>query len=133
MPKLSSLISTAHAANAAYRQAVDCGADATILQRLGDAADSALAAVTAMHPSGITEVSVTVTDAIHDGYGWSANGCWVRRYSLWVSSGASPATISRAIKRAAGYSGVRGTVEDYGDSWRFKPYGQCVLIFADFN
>ena len=133
MPRLSALIQTAHTAHTAHAAAVDCAAPPSITARLSEAADAALAAVTAAHPAGITQVSVEVTDAIHDGMGWSANGCWVNRHTLWVPAGCSPSYLSRRIKAAAGYSAVRGETWDSGDLWRFRPYGCAVLVFASFD
>lgn len=133
MPTLRHLIDAAHDAHVAHETAADNGADPAELARLAADAKATMAAVTAAHPAGVTAVSVELTDAIYDGSGWSANGCWVNRYSLWVPSGCSQTYLSRRIKDIAGLSGLRGETYDHGDLWQFRPYGAAVLCFATFN
>ena len=133
MPTLRRLIDAAHAAHLAHEAATDNGADPAELARLAADVEATMAAVLAAHPAGVTAVSVELTDAIHDGAGWSANGCWAQRYSLWLPAGCTPSYLSRRIKAAAGLSGLRGETYDGGDFWQFRPYGCAVLCFASFN
>lgn len=131
---LCRLADAALEAHTIYQTAADAGADPLTLARLNGAAESALAELTALHPSGITAVAIEETDAWHEpGGGWSGNYAWVRRHTLWLPAGATPRQISRAIKAATGYSGVRGETFDSGDLWQFRPYGCAVLVFATFN
>ena len=42
------------------------------------------------------------------------------------------AAVKRAAKKAVGLNGVRGRWEDFGDMFRFTPYGACVTLFVNY-
>ena len=67
-----------------------------------------------------------------DTFGGDANYSWVRRYSIEVDGNVTDLALIRRIKKAAGLNGVRGIVSKYGDTWEFRPYGACVVLFANF-
>jgi hypothetical protein len=74
---------------------------------------------------GAWEIEVT------DTFAGEANYSWVRRHE-------APAAKTRrgdvrAIKRAAGYTGHRCRVDDYGDSVIFHPRGECVVVIASYR
>jgi hypothetical protein len=64
-----------------------------------------------------------------DTYGGDANYCWVRRAELTLPTGISHRAIVRRAKAAMGLSGVRGRMADYGDSFDFRPYRSCTVMF----
>ena len=70
---------------------------------------------------------ITVTDMIHDGYGWQENGCWTTRTELVVDQGISDLALARRVLKTAGYSGE--ITEKLGDLW-----WRCghVSVRADF-
>ena len=72
-----------------------------------------------------------------DTFGGEANYSWVRCGQVKV-----PASIdrrannvaARIIKRAAGLSGVRGrSCWNGSDSYEFRPYRCCTVLFANFD
>jgi hypothetical protein len=65
-----------------------------------------------------------------DTFAGEANYSWVRRESLELPTGLSSRTIMRRAKNAMGLSGVKGKSFSYGDSWEFRPYGSCTVMFA---
>lgn len=64
-----------------------------------------------------------------DTFGGEANYCWVERYQIDLPDKASDLAIVRAAKKAAGLSGVRGRMDDFGDEWHFRPYRSCTILF----
>jgi hypothetical protein len=72
--------------------------------------------------------NVEVTDT----FGGEANYAWCRRYTVQTKDNASRAAVMRAAKAAAGYSGVRGRSADFGDSFEFRPYGVCAVMFITY-
>ena len=68
---------------------------------------------------------VTMTDAIHDGYGWSANGSMVDRRILPVPHDASERQLWMAVRERFGYTGCRGRFLD-DDTW--MPYNTCIMF-----
>ena len=70
--------------------------------------------------------NVVVTDT----FAGEPNYEWLRRYSFSAPENASDAAIMRRAKREAGYSGIRGRRDNYGDALEFRPYGECVVMFV---
>ena len=68
---------------------------------------------------------------VTDTFGGEANYCWVRRYSVDVRSD-KQATIVRAAKAAAGWSGMRCAVDNYGDSFTVRPIGRHAPLWIMF-
>ena len=68
-----------------------------------------------------------------DTFGGEANYSWVRRESLLIPDNLSRVAIMRRAKAMAGLSGCRGVTTDWGDSYCFRPYGQCVVLFVTFS
>lgn len=74
-----------------------------------------------------------------DTFGGEANYCWVRRS---VVSGRMKTddwdpkkeqqVVMRQAKRAMGLTGVRGVTTSYGDSYEFRPYGMCTVMFVNW-
>ena len=65
-----------------------------------------------------------------DTFGGEANYTWVRRETLTIPQKLSGRAIMRRAKAAMGLSGVRGRSSSHGDSWEFRPYGSCTVMFA---
>lgn len=69
-----------------------------------------------------------------DTFGGEANYSWVNRgYIPTEGKALTEAQIKRRAKKAVGLSGVRGRWEDFGDTFAFRPYGACVILFVSFD
>ncbi len=68
-----------------------------------------------------------------DTFGGEANFSWVSRYEIELPSNATDLQIARAVKRATGWNGVSGKSYWLGDEYTFYPYGECVVVFANFK
>jgi len=85
-----------------------------------------------------------------DTFGGEANYCWVNRAEISVlpqerdtvytsASGAAKKRrayaldVVRKAKAAMGLTGARGKSYWHGDSWEFRPYGCCTVLFATFK
>lgn len=68
-----------------------------------------------------------------DTFGGEANYSWCRRYALTLPQDSSDVQVMRAAKRACGLSGMPGVSSNYGDSLEFRPYRQCVVMFATYD
>lgn len=68
-----------------------------------------------------------------DTFGGEANYSWVRRAEFTVPVGAPRAAVMRAGKKALGLTGVRCTVENYGDDLALYPAGSCTVAFINFS
>lgn len=68
-----------------------------------------------------------------DTFGGEANYSWVRRREFNAPAGASQALIMRRAKAAVGISGLRGVTYSYGDSYEFRPYGECTVLFVQWR
>lgn len=68
-----------------------------------------------------------------DTFGGEANYSWVRRETIEVPEGASQARIMRLAKKAMGINGIAGKTTSYGDTYEFRPYGSCQVMFVTFN
>lgn len=68
-----------------------------------------------------------------DTYAGEANYCWVKREVIKVPRGASRSLVLRRAKQAVSLNGVRGRVEDFGDSITFRPYRMAVVVFVNFK
>ena len=66
-----------------------------------------------------------------DTFGGEANYCWVQRDSFTMDDTASRTAILRKAKSLMGLSGVKGRLDDYGDSYAFRPYGSCTVLFVN--
>ena len=79
-------------------------------------------------PDATYQLSVEYTDT----FGGEANYCWVKRATLEVpcGHGLTQAGIMRRAKAAIGITGLRGKTTSYGDSWEFRPYGMCTVMFV---
>lgn len=58
---------------------------------------------------------ITVTDMLNGPDGWTENGCWVDRITIYVPESASDLALARRVLKAAGYSGEIS--EKLGDLW----------------
>jgi hypothetical protein len=68
---------------------------------------------------------LTLTDAIHDGISWSANGSFVHRETITLPENHTQRQLWTVAKRAVGYTGVRGRYLDY-DTW--MPYRTVMML-----
>lgn len=84
-----------------------------------------------------------------DTFGGEANYSWVRRESVSMpelthygyDGGSNYAKANKvyqrelikAAKAAVGLTGVRGRVENYGDSVTFRPYGLLQVMFINWR
>jgi hypothetical protein len=81
----------------------------------------------ALEDSFLWRVEVT------DTYGGEANYAWVRRYAFRAPKKASDREIMRRAKALAGYTGVKGRSDDFGDALEFRPRGDCVVMFVNLE
>lgn len=65
-----------------------------------------------------------------DTFSGEANYSWVRRAELTIPDGLSDLTVMRRAKLAIGINGFRGRTYSHGDTWEFRPYGACTVMFA---
>ena len=68
---------------------------------------------------------VTMTDAIHDGMSWVANGSIVERRILEVPHDATERKLWMIVREQFGYTGCRGRFLDM-DTW--MPYNSCMML-----
>lgn len=84
-----------------------------------------------------------------DTFAGEANYCWVRRYTLDISkmthysyNGSTNYCktnkefnheLIRKAKALVGLTGVRGTVNCYGDTIEFKPRNMCTVLFIYYD
>ncbi len=66
-----------------------------------------------------------------DTFGGEANYSWVKRDNFTLDDTASRTAILRKAKALMGLSGVKGRLDDYGDSYAFRPYGSCTVMFVN--
>lgn len=74
---------------------------------------------------------------VTDTFGGEANYSWVRRYTIEAPTAdyGTPAyrrTLVRRAKAAAGWAGLRCTVNDYGDMLDIRPRGACWVAFVNW-
>lgn len=67
-----------------------------------------------------------------DTFGGEANYCWVKRDTIRLPRMATQKQIMRASKAAVGLTGVRGSVDTYGDNYTFRPYRQATVMFVNW-
>lgn len=65
------------------------------------------------------KVRAQVIDLQHDGFSWSANGCWSRDAVVDVDDTASDLAIARKVKAALSIQGMR-TDGWSGASWSWR-------------
>lgn len=80
-----------------------------------------------------------------DTFGGEANYSWVRHgrihvpewthFKDWDGNGrrepkAYQRTVMRRAKASVGLTGVRGVTTSYGDTYEFRPYGSCTVLFV---
>jgi hypothetical protein len=75
----------------------------------------------------MTKFTVEYTDT----FGGEANYCWVKRAEFALDGAASRTAILRKAKALMGLSGVKGRLDDYGDSYAFRPYGFATVLFIN--
>lgn len=68
-----------------------------------------------------------------DTFGGEANYSWVNRGSIDLPDNASDLSISRAVKKVLGMSGVKCDRDSYGDMIVLKPRRICQVIFITFG
>lgn len=68
-----------------------------------------------------------------DTFGGEANYCWVKRDSFLLESNCATALVKRFAKDLMGLKGVKGRWDDYGDSYAFRPYGSCTVLFVNME
>lgn len=66
-----------------------------------------------------------------DTFGGQANYCWVKRAELELPEGLSNREVMKRCKAAMGLTGMRGRSYSNGDSWEFRPYRCCTVMFAN--
>jgi len=64
-----------------------------------------------------------------DTFGGQANYSWTRRVPFETDATASRLTIVRRGKAAAGLTGARCRVTDFGSLIELRPYGECTVTF----
>lgn len=73
---------------------------------------------------------VTLTDAIHDGQSWYANGCLVTRKNIELNQGHTDRKLWIEARKCMGYSGIRGRYLD-DDTW--MPYNSIMMLHVMLN
>lgn len=66
-----------------------------------------------------------------DTFGGEANYCWVKRSEFTLDGASSRMVIIRKAKALMGLSGVKGRLDDYGDSYAFRPYRSATVMFVN--
>lgn len=70
-----------------------------------------------------------------DTFGGEANYSWVKRAEFDLDSSPDVARntrefrIRKKARELMGLTGLRGKWTDYGDSWEFRPYRICSVMF----
>lgn len=75
--------------------------------------------------SWVTRKTVTVPELTHYGYDGSTGYAKANK--------AQEREVARLAKAAVGLTGVKGRSYWYGDSWEFRPYNSCTVLFATFD
>lgn len=75
----------------------------------------------------VKRAAVTVPELTHYGYTGSTDG------SYHKANKTANRELMKAAKAAMGLTGVRGRVENYGDSITFRPYGLLQIMFVTFR
>jgi hypothetical protein len=94
-------------------------------------------------------MSNTYDVELTDTYGGEANYSWVRRETVTVpelthygydglsnyakANRVARRELMRKAKAAVGYTGVRGRTTEYGDTYEFRPYRMCTVLFVNFR
>ena len=73
---------------------------------------------------------VETTDAIYDGIGWSANGCWVNRETVTLDCNLTDRQTITALRKVAGLNGSKAVTQSYGEGYMWKHPGAAILTFA---
>lgn len=68
-----------------------------------------------------------------DTFNGEANYAWVRRYTFAAPEDASNLAIARRAKAAAGLNGAKGRAFWHGDSYEFRPFGSCTVLFCQYR
>lgn len=69
-----------------------------------------------------------------DTYGGEANYSWVRRAVFCAPKDATQAHVMALAKASVDILGSRGeTQRDGADSYEFRPYGQCMVLFVTWE
>jgi hypothetical protein len=78
---------------------------------------------------------MTIHVEVTDTFGGVANYSWVRRYEIDDrAKGWTDLALVREAKRQAGWSGVRCTVDRYGDTIEIRPVSQLPrVMFITFD
>lgn len=75
---------------------------------------------------------------ITDTFAGEANYSWVRRFTIEGSTGTGHKDmrkLARDAKKSAGWSGLRCSTDDYGDSLTLRPVGRsapCWIMFVTY-
>lgn len=77
--------------------------------------------------SWVERHSVRMPELTHYGYTGSTDGSYRR------AARASDRELMKRAKALCGLTGQRGTVERYGDSMTFRPYGRAVVMFITYR
>jgi hypothetical protein len=64
-----------------------------------------------------------------DTFGGEANYSWVQRHEIVADPGISDRALARRAKKLCGISGWKGKAFWNGDSYEFRPYGSCTVMF----
>lgn len=75
--------------------------------------------------SWVTRKTVTMPELTHYGYDGSSN--YTKANRIFNRE------LMRKAKASVGMAGVRGKVEDYGDSLTFRPYRMCQIMFVTWR
>lgn len=69
-----------------------------------------------------------------DTFGGEANYCWVKR-ERYTGRAKTNRGIVRAAKAFAGFTGMKCSVDNYGDAFAIRPVGRsapCQIVFANW-
>ena len=68
-----------------------------------------------------------------DTFGGEPNYCWVKRDSFMLEADCKDKDVKSFAKALMGLKGLKGRWDDYGDSWAFRPYGICTVLFVNLE
>ncbi|AXH72672.1 MAG: hypothetical protein [Caudoviricetes sp.] len=75
--------------------------------------------------SWVKRDTITMPELTHYGYDGSTN--YTKCNKVYRRE------LMKKAKAALGLTGLRGTVDDYGDSITFRPYRTCQIMFITFK
>jgi hypothetical protein len=78
---------------------------------------------------GKLRIKIEVTDT----FGGEANYSWVNRHELLAHESITDLQIMRLVKKEIGWTGLKTTKYNYGDTIEIRPKDICQVCFINFE